>query len=400
MSDHTAREPVEVSVPFALPDITEDEIDAVVGVLRSRWLTTGTQVRAFEEEFAAAVAAPHALALNSCTAALHLSLEALGVSTGDTVLLPPYTFAASAEVVRYLGARPIFVDVDPTTANLDVTQLNDAFERAAAVGEAKAIMPVHFAGVACDMDEIWSFARQHDLAVVEDAAHAFPSSYFGQPVGHIPQGVRGTTNYSFYATKTITTAEGGMVTTHDSELDERMRVMSLHGLSRQAWNRYAGGSWKYDIVAPGFKYNMTDLAAAMGRVQMSRAVAMSKRRAEIAQRYSEAFAPLDLFECPRVPAGREASWHLYSLRLAPGQSEQQRDNFIEGLKRRGISASMHFIPLHLHSYYRDTYGYAAEDFPVALDIYRRSLSLPIYSSMTEKEVEAVISAVIGEGTMP
>ncbi|GGL29642.1 DegT/DnrJ/EryC1/StrS family aminotransferase [Phycicoccus endophyticus] len=380
-------------IPFALPDITDAEVDAVTAVLRSRWLTSGAECQAFEREFAAAIGAEHALALNSCTAALHLSLEALGVGRGDLVFVPTYTFAASAEVVRYVGARPILVDVDPVTHNLDPDALRLAIEVSRHLGVAKAVIPVHFAGVACELDSLWEIAREFDLAVVEDAAHAFPASYAGAPIGTIPPDIRGTSCFSFYATKTITTGEGGMVTTNDPILAGRMRVMSLHGLSRQAWNRYSGGTWKYDIVAPGFKYNLTDLAAAMGRTQLGRALEMRDRRREIAERYTAAFSDLTSLETPVVPDNRVSAWHLYVLRLAAGASEAKRDQAIDMLSAAGIGTSMHFIPLHLHSYYRTTYGYTPQDLPVALDLYQRSLSLPGYSSMSDEEVERVIEAV-------
>ena len=382
-------------LPFALPDITDAEVEAVVEVLRSRWLTTGARTRDFETAFAAAVGAPYAVALNSCTAALHLSLEALGVGAGDLVFVPTYTFAASAEVVRYLGAVPVLCDVDPVTLNLDPGDLRDRVKGALAEGTGRpaAVIPVHMAGVACELEELWDVAREFDLAVVEDAAHAFPASYRGRPVGWLPDDVRGTTCFSFYATKTITTGEGGMVTTHDEALADRMRLMSLHGLSKQAWNRYAGGTWKYDIVAAGFKYNLTDLASAMGLVQLGRAEEMSARRAEIAAAYTAALAGRDDVVCPTVPADRHSPWHLYLLRLAPGAGEADRDRLVELLRAAGIGTSMHFIPLHLHSYYRDLHGYAPDDFPVAYDGYTRGLSLPIYSAMSDADVERVVDAV-------
>lgn len=384
-------------IPFALPDLGEREIEAVVAVLRSKWLTSGAECRSFEEEFGSATQAQHAVAVNSCTAALHLSLEALGVGDGDVVFVPPYTFAATAEVVRYVGAHPFFVDVDPVTANLDPAQLRQALESAERFGTPKAVIPVHFAGVPCDMDEIWAIARDNKLAVVEDAAHAFPSSYRGRPVGWIPEDVVGTACFSFYATKTITTGEGGMVTTNSAVLADRMRVMSLHGLSRQAWNRYSGGTWKYEVVAPGYKYNLTDIAAALGRVQLDRASEMRDRRAAIAQQYTEALEGLGLFECPRdLPSMGESSWHLYVLRILKG-GEKERDALIDSLKVDGVGVSMHFIPLHLHTYYRDTYGYKPEDFPISLDIYARSLSLPLYSGMGDEQVERVIEAVVMNG---
>jgi perosamine synthetase len=387
----------EHPIPFALPDIGDGEIAAVVDVLRSRWLTTGDQVRRFEEEFRATVGATHAVALNSCTAAMHLSLEALGIDRGDLVFLSPYTFAATAEVVRYLGARPVFVDVDPTTLNIDAARLRETVERYAGArsGRPRAIMPVHIAGVPCEMEPIWQLAREFDLAVVEDAAHAFPTRFGDHVVGRIPDGIAGSVCFSFYATKTITTGEGGMMVTEDLALADRARSMSLHGLSKQAWTRYSsGGSWAYDIVAPGFKYNLTDIAAAIGRAQLGRATAMRTRRAEIAQRYTNAFSTLASLECPTVPPGVTSAWHLYLLRLDPQAASIARDEFIDELTRAGIGTSVHFIPLHLHSYYANTYGYAPGDFPVATREYKRVVSLPIYSSMSDADVERVIRTVM------
>jgi dTDP-4-amino-4,6-dideoxygalactose transaminase len=389
-----------LAVPFALPDIGQTEVDAVVDVLRSRWLTSGEQCRLFEEEFAAAVGARYAVAVNSCTAALHLSLEAFGVGPGDLVFVSPYTFAASAEVVRYLGATPVFVDIDPDTLNISVTRLREAVELAVATGRGRplAVIPVHIAGVPCDMEELWDLARQFDLAVVEDAAHAFPSAYQGRPVGSIPDDVRGTACFSFYATKTITTGEGGMLTTQDEMVADRARSMSLHGLSRQAWGRYtSGGSWAYDIVDAGFKYNLTDIAAAMGRAQLARAEAMTERRREIARTYTAAFEDCAWLQTPTVPMTSTSAWHLYILRVGSGASPLPRDQLIDDLKRDGIGTSVHFIPLHLHSYYVKTFGYEPEDFPVALREYQRALSLPIYSAMSDEDVDAVVTAVRARG---
>lgn len=383
-------------LPFALPDIGQREIDAVVDVLRSRWLTSGQHCREFEKEFAAAVGAAHAVALNSCTAALHLSLEALGVQAGDLVFMSPYTFAATAEVVRYLGATPVFVDIDPVSFNIDPVRLRHTVlsRLDSDDGRPRVIMPVHIAGVACAMKEIWDLARETGLAVVEDAAHAFPAAYKGSPIGSVPDDVRGTVCFSFYATKTITTGEGGMLVTDDSALADRARSMSLHGLSRQAWSRYSdGGSWAYDIVAPGYKYNLTDVAAAMGRVQLSRAEEMRTRRDQIAAAYSTAFADLRAVECPTSPASTGHAWHLYLLRINADHLALSRDNFIVRLNALGIGTSVHFIPLHLHSYYAKQYGYVADDFPIAVAEFQRVVSLPIYSAMTDSDVERVIMAV-------
>lgn len=384
------------SLPFALPDIGQAEIDAVVEVLQSRWLTTGEQCRTFEREFAAAVGASHAVALNSCTAALHLSLEALGVEPGDLVFMSPYTFAATAEVVRYLGATPVFVDIDPTTLNIDPALLREAVESRmdGKQGRPRVVMPVHIGGAPCAMDEIWALAQETGLAVVEDAAHAFPASYRGKPVGQTPADIPGTACFSFYATKTITTGEGGMLVTESETIAERARSMSLHGLSKQAWSRYSeGGSWAYDIAAPGYKYNMTDVAAAMGRVQLSRAEEMRARRAEIAAAYTDAFAGIDALQCPGQPPDVEHAWHLYPLRLHLDRSSVGRDEFIKELNAAGIGTSVHFIPLHLHSYYVKQYGHAPEDFPIATAEFGRVLSLPIYSAMSETDVSRVVSAV-------
>lgn len=384
-------------LPFALPDITEAEVDGVVAVLRSKWLTTGAVTREFESRFAHAVGAEHAVALNSCTAALHLSLEALGVTADDAVFIPTFTFAATGEVVRYLGATPVLVDVDPVTLNIDPTSLRSAIERTLGEGVSRprAIMPVHYAGAAADLDAVWELARDYDLVVVEDAAHAFPSTYGDHPIGWTPEDIPSTVCFSFYATKTITTGEGGMVTTRSAEVADRIRVMSLHGLSKQAWNRYAGGTWRYDIVAPGYKYNLTDIASALGLAQLDRAQAMADRRAEIAATYAAAFASLPGIVVPQAPGDRRHAWHLYPIRLADHLGEEQRDAMIDALRtEHGIGTSVHFIPLHLHSYYRDEFGYAPGDFPAASHAFERCISLPIYSGMTSSDVDRVIEAVI------
>jgi UDP-4-amino-4,6-dideoxy-N-acetyl-beta-L-altrosamine N-acetyltransferase len=371
-------------LPFALPDISEAEIDAVVDSLRSGWITTGPKVKEFEQRFAEAVGAKHAVALNSCTAALHLALEAIGIGPDDEVIVPALTFAATAEVVRYLGARPVLVDSLPSDHNLDPTAVE-----AAVTPKTKALIPVHFGGKACDLRTIHAIAGKHDLKVIEDAAHAFPAFHEGRAIGSQSDIVC----FSFYATKTITTAEGGMAVTGNEAWADRMRVMALHGISKDAWKRYtAQGNWYYEIVAPGFKYNMTDLAAAMGLVQLDRARKLLDRRRAIVRAYTAAFADLDTVE-PTEPGDFDAhAWHLFVIRLRPG-APVERDLAIELLKERGIGASVHFIPLHLHPYYRETYGYSPDDFPVAHDLYRRSISLPLYSRMTDADVERVIDAV-------
>jgi dTDP-4-amino-4,6-dideoxygalactose transaminase len=346
-------------------------------------------VKRFEEEFAVRVGAKHAVAVNSCTAALHLALEAVGVTEGDEVLTTPMTFAATGEVIRYLGATPILVDIDPVTMNIDPGRLAEAAKKA---WRAKAVIPVHIGGLMCDMDPIMAVAREHGLAVIEDAAHTFPSTYKGRMVGTIGN----ITCFSFYSTKTITTGEGGMATTENEALADRMRMMSLHGISNNAWTRYtAAGSWKYDILFPGFKYNMPDIAAALGLAQLGKADAFHQRRTEIARRYTEAFGEIVEFveTPPDATTGDVHSWHLYILRLRPESLRIGRDEFIEELKKANIGVSVHFIPLHIHPYYRETYGYAPDDFPNAHQSFLRSISLPIYPKMTDDDVDSVIAAV-------
>ena len=397
-------------LPFALPDVGEDEIAAVADVLRSGWLTTGSRCRTFEAAFAAAVGAAHAVALNSCTAALHLALEALGIRQGDLVVTTPYTFAACAEVIRYFDAVPVFVDIEETTFSIDTDALETVVNklasgdpgplppaaRASAVPTApKAILPVHIGGQACDLTTIYATAQRHGAAVVEDAAHAFPSSFDGRPIGSaVDPSVRSATCFSFYATKTITTGEGGMLVTDDEDIAERARMMSLHGLSRDAWNRYAGGSWKYDIVAPGYKYNLTDVAAAMGLAQLKRADTMRDRRREIADWYDARFSGHPALQVPARVERSASAWHLYMLRLHLDALDIDRAAFINEMTELAVSTSVHFIPLHLHSYYQSTYGYVDDDFPVATREYLREVSLPIYSAMSDDDVERVCDAVL------
>jgi len=372
-------------IPFHLPDIGEEEISEVVETLRSGWITTGPRAHAFEERFGEAVGAPQAVAANSCTAAMHLALEAIGIGSGDEVIVPTMTFAATAEVVRYLDARPVLVDILPGDHQIDP----GAIERAI-TPKTRAIIPVHFAGQAADLDPILDLARAHGLKVIEDAAHAFPSDYHGRVIGSIGD----VTCFSFYATKTLTTGEGGMATTADPDLADRMRVMSLHGISKDAWKRYrADGSWYYEIVAPGFKYNLGDVAAAMGLVQLRRAGELRDRREVIARRYLEAFRGSEFVEPLDTYEDRRHAWHLFVLRLKRGVLDIDRARFLDELGARGIGVSVHFIPLHLHPYYRETYGYRPEDLPVAMDVYERCFSLPIYSRMSDADVMRVIDAV-------
>ena len=376
-------------LPFALPSIGPEEIREVVDTLESGWLTTGPKARRFEEDFAAAVGAGHALAVNSATAGLHLALEALGVGPGDQVVTTPYTFTATAEVVRYLGADPLFVDVDPDTLNLDPEAVRRVVETASP--RPKAMIPVHFAGRACAMDALLAIAREHGMKVVEDAAHAFPASHGGRAIGTIGD----ATVFSFYVTKTIATGEGGMVTTEDPAVAERIRTMRLHGISRDVFDRYRSEkpNWYYEVVAPGYKYNMPDMAAAVGIQQLAKAEAFRARREAIARRYTEAFAALPVRLPVGPAAGETHAWHLYVLRLTLEELDIGRDRFIERMAEAGIGTSVHFIPLHIQPYWRERYGLAPQDFPRAWDAYQRAVSLPIYPAMSDADVERVVAAV-------
>lgn len=391
----------DTHLPFALPDITDEEIRAVVAVLRSGWITTGPEVKAFEQEFARYIGVRHAVAVNSCTAALHLALEALGVGAGDEVLTSTVTFTATAEVAEYLGARSRFVDVERDTINLSPDRLrevitreyvrrNGAWHHRDTGGRLRAIVPVHYGGHPCDMDAVLAIAAEYELKVVDDAAHALPASIGGRRIGALGC----PTAFSFYATKTLTTAEGGMYCTDDDVLAARVRLMSLHGISRDAWKRYAAdGSWSYEVVDAGYKYNLTDIAAAMGRVQLRRVEQMWERRRAIAARYDREFASVKEVELPSVRSDVHHAWHLYPLRLNLESLQIDRARFIEELRNRHIGASVHFIPLHTQPFYAGRYGYAPSDFPVAEAQYPRLLSLPIYSRMSDEDVDRVISAV-------
>ncbi|EWS53615.1 MULTISPECIES: DegT/DnrJ/EryC1/StrS aminotransferase family protein [unclassified Methylibium] len=375
-------------LPFALPEIGEEEIAEVVDTLRSGWVTTGPKARRFEQDFAAFLGDPslHAIAVNSATAGLHLALEALGIGPGDEVITTTHTFTATAEVVRYLGADVVLVDIDPATLNIDPARVE-----AAITPRTRAIIPVHYAGLAADMDAILTLARRHGLKVVEDAAHALPTTCGGALVGTLASDA---TVFSFYANKTITTGEGGMVVTRDPELAKRVKVMRLHGISRDAFDRFTAKtpSWHYEIVAPGYKYNLTDIAAALGIHQLQRARGFQQRRATIAQRYRAAFADLPVQLPPEPEPGQLHAWHLYVLRLGD-DAPLARDAFIERLFELGIGVSVHYIPLHLHPYWRERYGLDAAQFPHSQHAYERMLSLPLYTKMSEADIEHVIAAV-------
>jgi perosamine synthetase len=397
-----------VEVPFFRPSIGQAEIDEVLAVLKSGWLTTGPRVKRFEEEFRDAVGARHAVALNSATAALHLAVEALGLRPGDAVLVPTMTFAATAEVVRYLGAHPILVDCDPVTLNVDLADARDKI-RALRAGRLPSripsdaplvgVMPVHVGGLMLDVAAVQALADEHGLWVVEDAAHAFPASWRRSPSApwqRCGDATSAISCFSFYANKTITTGEGGMAITEDPDLAARMRMMSLHGLSQDAWDRYSGGrSWDYRIVAPGFKYNLTDMAAALGIHQLARAEEMRLEREAIALRFLDAFADLEEIELPPHGADRIHSWHLFPIRLRLDRLSVDRNEFLDELKKEGVGCSVHWRPLHRHPYYEETFGWRAEEFPVASSVWERLISLPLFPGMREEEVEHVVRTVEG-----
>lgn len=381
-------------LPFALPSIGEAEIAEVVDSLRSGWVTTGPKTKRFEREFgeylepvgAHDAPALKTIAVNSATAGMHLVLEALGIGQGDEVIVPTFTFTATAEVVRYLGADPVFVDVEPETLNIDPDDIARKI-----TPRTKAIIPVHYGGLACDMDRIHDLARRHGLAVVEDAAHAFPTTYRGRLVGTLESTA---TVFSFYATKTITCGEGGMIVSRDQDLADRCRLMRLHGISRDAFDRYVGTApqWKYEVVEPGFKYNLTDIAAALGIQQLRRADELAERRRAIARYYSERLGGLAL-DLPPQPQGSDShAWYLYVIRLRD-EAGMDRDTFIERMFGAGIGCSVHFIPLHLHPYWRNRYGLTSEAFPHAQRAYERCVSLPVYPRMTDHDVERVAETV-------
>jgi perosamine synthetase len=395
-----------LNVPYFRPDLGQDEIQEVTAVLQSGWLTTGPRVRRFETEFAAAVGARHAIAVSSCTAALHLGVEALGLRPGQAVLVPTLTFAATAAVIRYLGAVPVFVDCDPVTTNLDLADAERKLADLAAGRLPEAVsadlavvglIPVHVGGLMMDMGQVGQFCERHGLWAVEDGAHAFPAAW--RPGSDAPwqrcgEQTAAATCYSFYANKCITTGEGGMVVTGDERLAARMRSMSLHGLSRDAWGRYsAGGSWDYEVAAPGYKYNLTDIQAAIGIHQLARAATMRHRRELIAHRYAEAFAGIDEIETPPPHSNRIPSWHLFPIRLRTERLGLSRNEFIRELNREGVGCSVHWRPLHLQPYYRERFGWRPDDCPAAAALWERFVSLPIFSAMREEETEYVIDTV-------
>lgn len=381
-----------MEVPFHLPAIGDEEIAAVTEVMRSGWLTSGPRTKRFEEEFAAHVGARHAVGVFSCTSAMLLALEAAGVGPGDVVATSPMTFASTAEVIMHRGARPLFVDIEPDTMNMNPLEFERAVERVeAGGGRLKAVMPVHLAGHPCEMDTIMKTARDRGIMVIEDAAHMLPGAYRGRRIGTIGDAAC----FSFYATKNITTGEGGMFVTDNDEWAARVRLTRQHGVSRDSWGRYSSeGSWRYDTVALGQKCNLTDVCSAMGLVQLKRSDELYRRRRSIAMRYTEAFGAEPMLEVPTHRPEVDHSWHLYVLRLNLDVHPLDRATFITALRNRGIHASVHFIPLHLHSFFADALGHKPGDFPVALAQFERCLSIPLYPAMTDAQVDVVIDAVL------
>ncbi len=372
-------------LPFSPPVLGEEEIAEVVDTLRSGWITTGPKTHKFEQEFCEFIGAPAALALNSCTGALHVALAVLGLGPGDEVITTPMTFCSTVNVIEQVGARPVLADVEPDTLNLSPAQVE-----AKITANTRALLPVHYGGHPCDMDPLLDLATHHNLHVIEDAAHALTATYQGKRIGAL-----GTlTAFSFYATKNLTTAEGGMLT-GDPEILDRARIWSLHGMSHDAWKRYdKGGSWYYEVVLPGFKYNMTDMQASLGLWQMRRLDEFQKRRREVVAAYSAAFAGEKALQVPVERAEVSHAWHLYALRLRPDVLRIDRNRFIEELAARNIGTSVHFIPIHIHPYYRDRYGFRPDDFPVALENYERILSLPLNPGLSDEDVTDVIQAVL------
>lgn len=377
-------------LPFATPSIDQDEISEVVDTLKSGWLTTGPKVQRLEANFAQYAGARHAIAVNSCTAALHLALASLGVGERDDVIVPTLTFCSTANVVIHAGARPLLVDVK-RDFNIDPDAVEAAVRASRAEGRrVRAIMPVHFGGQPCDLAELQEIARREDIAIIEDAAHAAGAAYGNRKIGTFGA----ATAFSFYTIKNMTTGEGGMLTTDDPELADRVRHLSLHGMSRDAWKRYAGaGSWYYEVDAPGFKYNMSDIQAALGIPQLRKLDGFIAARTRLAELYTALFSDVPEIEVPTVHGNRTHAWHLYVIRLRLDHPAVSRSDVIEHLRAMNVGTSVHFIPVHLHPYYARTYGYRRDDFPVAEDLYDRIISLPLYPAMEESDVQYVVDCV-------
>jgi UDP-4-amino-4,6-dideoxy-N-acetyl-beta-L-altrosamine transaminase len=371
-------------LPFALPDIGEEEIEEVAQALRSGWITTGPRTKEFERRVGEYLGAKHAIAVNSCTGALHVALAALGIGPGDEVITSPLTFCSTANVILHLGATPVFADIGEDY-NIDPAEIERRI-----TPRTRAILPVHYSGQPCKMDRILACARAHGLPVVEDAAHAIGAKYRERMIGTVGD----VTAFSFYAIKNMTTAEGGMIATENEELAEKMRMLTLHGISKDAWKRYtSAGSWYYEVVFPGFKYNMTDVQAALGLHQLAKLEGFLEARCRYVAAYNEAFGEMPEIQTPILNPDVRHVWHLYVIQLDLDRLTIDRAQFIEALRAENIGTSVHFIPVHLHPYYRDTFGFKRGDYPRAEHVYDRILSLPLYPKMTEQDVEDVIGAV-------
>jgi dTDP-4-amino-4,6-dideoxygalactose transaminase len=373
-------------LPFYRPWIDDDDVEAVAAAIRSGWITTGPTTKEFESEFASQVGATHAVAINSCTAGLHLGLVAMGVGPGDEVITTPYTFVATVATIVEAGATPVLADVEPDTLNIDPEEI------ARKSGDrTRCIVPVHIAGHPCEMDTILEAACASGVSVMEDAAHAFPASFRGRTIGSMSR----ATVFSFYATKNLTTGEGGMVTTEDEELAARMRRLALHGMDKDAWRRYdRSGSWFYEVTELGFKYNLSDIQSALGLSQLRKMERMVRRREAIVRSFDDAFEREPALEIPARRSHVGHAWHLYILRLRPDALRIDRDRFIQEMADRGVGCSVHFIPVHLHPYYRDYFGACPEDYPVAFREYSRALTLPLYPAMSDADVAHVVDACL------
>lgn len=373
-----------MKIPFHKALLGEEEVNAAAEVIRSGWLTMGEKTFEFEKNFSSYTGAPDSIAVNSCTAALHLALKAAGVGPGDEVIIPAMTFIATWEIIRYFDAVPVLCDVDRESFLISVPDIEKKITT-----KTRAIIPVHYGGESCDMDEIMNIARRHNLYVIEDAAHALPTLYKGRMIGTIGD----ITCFSFYATKTLTTGEGGMITTGNREFAERIRRLRLHGITKDAWNRYSDkGSWEYDVSEPGYKYNITDIASAIGSEQLKRCDSMNLARRGIAEKYNEAFGKTGLLDLWRVRDENECAWHLYPVRIKTDVVKISRNDFIDGLKSAGIGTSVHYIPMYRFSAFKDS-GYTISDFPNCEDIFSREVSLPIYPGMSEAETDYVVETV-------
>lgn len=377
-------------IPFAIPDLGPEEIEEVVDTLKSGWITTGPKTQQFEQDFAKYLGVENALSVNSATAGLHLGLEALGISQDDLVITTPYTFTASAEIIRYLGGHPIFCDIDEDSYNLCPKKLEELLENLAKQNKKmpKAIIPVHFAGLACDMTKIVELANHYKLKVLEDAAHAIPCTHNGKLIG----GIGDITVFSFYATKTMTTAEGGMITTTNNEWAKRIKIMRLHGISRDIWNRYqdSKASWYYEVVEPGYKYNLTDIQSSLGIHQLKKVDLFQKQRKAIVETYRKELAKVEGIEFAQtLPTDEIHSHHLCLIKV----KSNIRDEFIQKMREKNVQCSVHFIPLHIQPYWKSTYDLKPSDFPIALNNYEQSISLPLFSKMTEEQIDRVIETV-------